>query len=524
MRTQAEINALLDQLMATYDGQRPDYWGYAGECLSYNKRWIDTLRNGYVGGPMSAPPAPNGYGSSYWISPPGAVSELFSKEAYDPNRQYPRGSMFTWSGSGHIGILLDNQPGAPTALVSHQNADPDGSPVHTSQRSKARIDGILIIRVAAPAPVAPAAPQPPYTVIETYPGGKLIRLNKPANLWGMNYREFEYMASHPVEAHAAGEVWTVTNKVAHVNGHHYYRREGQVDGFNVADCDDYTPPPPAPPRPIPQLYNYTVITRVMRFTSATDALHHQNVSGDIEAGEYIVISKQDNAYNLSDDNMKDRGWWVNTADNVIAPIPDLTPVPQQDTDIVHPEVEPVDMGIPTIPADAPKIVTRSLRPDGAVVLYRATNMHPVEIRDYQSGQATITMQPYNYSSATGKNELVPLVATFVVDGSEYGLTQKVKKLGFLYGVPMDICELYVPVPATEPTEAIVLPTRTHLSPLDHNADGKVDLRDFTDGIGDFIDFTGKWFKDVSTTIIPKATVSKQRIGKAIDGFTARKKK
>lgn len=97
---------------------------------------------------------------------------------------------------------------------------------------------------------APAAPK--YEVVETYPDGKQIQLNKqPTNLWGMNY-DFDYMKDHPVEVHNQGEIWTVTNKVHHQDGYDYYRRDGQVDGFNVLDCDDYTPPqPPVVNDPLP---------------------------------------------------------------------------------------------------------------------------------------------------------------------------------------------------------------------------------------------------------------------------------
>jgi len=103
---------------------------------------------------------------------------------------------------------------------------------------------------AAAKPGTTAKAQARYAVVETYPNGKQVRLNKqPTHLWGMNYT-FSYMVDHPVETHNEGEIWTVTNRVRHEDGMDYYRREGQIDGFNVVDCDDYTapaPPPPAPP-------------------------------------------------------------------------------------------------------------------------------------------------------------------------------------------------------------------------------------------------------------------------------------
>ena len=91
-----------------------------------------------------------------------------------------------------------------------------------------------------------AKAQARYTVVETYSPAKQVRLNKqPTQLWGMNYA-FEYMVNNPVESHNADELWMVTNKVHHEDGYDYYRREGQIDGFNVLDCDDLGSPAPTP--------------------------------------------------------------------------------------------------------------------------------------------------------------------------------------------------------------------------------------------------------------------------------------
>ena len=99
---------------------------------------------------------------------------------------------------------------------------------------------------ADPVPTPAPAPVAKYQVVETYSPAKQVKLNKqPTYLWGMNY-DFDYMVKHPVETHNAGEIWAIDNKVLHQDGSYYYRRAGQIDGFNVVDCDDYTPPAPAP--------------------------------------------------------------------------------------------------------------------------------------------------------------------------------------------------------------------------------------------------------------------------------------
>jgi hypothetical protein len=465
MRSQTDIDALLKQLMDIYNGLLVDYWGYPGECLSYAKRWLDTLRNGVVNGPMAAPASPNGYGDGYYSAPPLMVKEYFEADLqpYDHNADYPAGSLFTYSGSHHIGILLNNNPGQPYATVSHQNANPDHSPVHTGQRDKTKIDGILPIRVARPAA--------PYTMtVQPFPSRDRYKVRPGMQKWDLDQPNFQAIKDNPI-GHAGDDtyIW-VTDWLTRSDlpQYTYYLEDGSKhQGWNRNDLELSPIPyvPPAPPISATPVEFYTLITNVMRFSSPTDALHHQNYQGDLTEGQYIVIAKQEKAYNLSDDNMKDRGWWINIDDNRI---PDPTPpAPQQDTDIVHPEVEPVDFPA-TI--EQPKIVSHSLRADGAVVMYQATNSQPIEIKDYQTGREPITMQPYNYSSETGKNAPVPLVSTFTVERYRVRRTQKVAKAGWFYGVPMSALELYELPEATVavhtqpgiqyPVSPASIPTRT----------------------------------------------------------------
>jgi hypothetical protein len=135
---------------------------------------------------------------------------------------------------------------------------------------------------AAAQPTTTAKTQARYAVVETYPNGKQVKLNKqPTHLWGMNYA-FDYMASHPVETHNEGEVWTVTNKVHHEDGMDYYRREGQVDGFNILDCDDFTPPEPvAAPVPEPKTYTINVVDGITfsAIDGAPKAMYVNRVGG-----------------------------------------------------------------------------------------------------------------------------------------------------------------------------------------------------------------------------------------------------
>lgn len=287
------------------------------------------------------------------------------------------------------------------------------------------------------APHATIPPAPKFTVIETYTPGKQIQLNKqPTNLWGMNY-DFEYMKDHPVEVHNKGEIWTVTNKVHHEDGSDYYRREGQVDGFNVVDCDDHTPPyvPPAAPEPIKLAEKYTLVTTLVYYPTADDAKQRTSKAiGPIFDGTYYVVAKDAQAYKLSKDNKTDIGW-VNINDNklpvVEAPtlLVDPPKVQNQPTDDTSVIAAPISDITPASPNSWK--VTISLRADGRPVLYDAINPTALQIRDLEMKQAAIVMQPYN------NHEPVPLVSTFVKDGVTYGRADKVAKQGWYYGIPMD---------------------------------------------------------------------------------------
>jgi hypothetical protein len=136
------------------------------------------------------------------------------------------------------------------------------------------------ISVDAPTPVV-VQNLPKYQVTETYPDGKQVRLNKePTNLWGMNW-DFEKMVNNPIEVHHLGEVITVTNKVHHVDGYDYYRRADQVDGFNVLDCDDYTPPAPAPdPVPSPTPAAETPALPVLNYVTYPEAKQKRVKKGE----------------------------------------------------------------------------------------------------------------------------------------------------------------------------------------------------------------------------------------------------
>jgi hypothetical protein len=321
MKTQAEINDLLHQFMSnpTINNQRVEYYGYPGECLSLAKRWLDVVRNGYLNGPMAAPPATApgslGWGSDYWLNPPALLQELFDKQTYNPNAAYPAGSLFVNLATHHIGIMLDNQPGAGSAYVYHQNANPDHSPAHSGTRSKVNIDGILVLKVA------PVAPPRPLYVATTDGFPKHLQLVRNASKWDCNRTDFNDRAAHPIEQHTEGYDFTAVALYTTQDGNRYYSPDMQNSGgFHIDDCDWYKAPsspyvpPAAPLRPV-LVTPYPVIKKLMVFETAEDAKGRRNYTGiDVEPGDYIEIERIESAVLLSKDNKTDIGW-INTFDN-----------------------------------------------------------------------------------------------------------------------------------------------------------------------------------------------------------------
>lgn len=310
---------------------------------------------------------------------------------------------------------------------------------------------------SAPVPVAPPPepPAPKYEVTENYSPAKQVQLNKqPTYLWGMNY-DFDFMKDHPVETHDAGEVYEVTNKVHHQDGYDYYRRDGQVDGFNVLDCDDYTPPPPPPPTPtappaapipIPLAKTVQLVAAVLGYQSANDA--NKRINKDkavpLQPGKYYVYStSSDNekVVNLSAVNGKD-GSWVNLNDNVEPPTP--APEPPAPGSTVAPD-EPS----PNVPVSVPnhdlwKTTYQPLRADRQPVLYVSINDKVIKIYDLDQRRSAIDLLPYTELHIVGK---------FEKDGVTYARAKKVADNGYWYGIPLTILNTYDQLYAYAPKKA-----------------------------------------------------------------------
>lgn len=397
------------------------------------------------------------------------------------------------------------------------------------------IDPTIALHTPAPAPPPPPpAPAPPvvvrpYKIVDIAP--KQVRFKINANRWGMNYDNITAISANPEGVAVAGQIITVRAVAHHNIGYQYYLEDRNVpSGYNTNDVEDVVapppPPPPAPKPPAPPLKGipveeYELVVPVPFYEDDVengnigylDALHGQNKKGMLSKGVYKVWGKREhNMINLTTDNMKP-GKWINPADNVIKPKPEIIkPVPEEPK-------APLD-----IPVTAPEPVTnptgwkvtRSLRPDGKPVMFRALNNQPVKIHDYEHKQDAITMNPFN------EHQPVPIVSKFWKTNSfgdliEYGRTQRVAKNGWYYGVPMDILVEITEDEDDEPPQH----DESHLN------NGKVEWRDLTHKFDkftdDFIDYSGK-FKGHALTAFDHAQVITEKTTKFIDGFRAGTKK
>jgi hypothetical protein len=261
--------------------------------------------------------------------------------------------------------------------------------------------GKQLVEYIQDAVVTPSVPK--FTVVETYNPAIQVQLNKqPTNLWGMNY-DFDYMSTHPVEVHNKGEIWGITNKVHHVDGYDYYRREGQVDGFNVLDCDLYTSPtppvpyiPPAAPLKGTPAEMYTLVTPLPFYNSLDAVTGKRQPSGTLQSGQYYVWSKGGSNnifYNLSTTNSKDSQQWVNTLDNKV---------------VVAKTAEIVSA---LVTQSAPSMTTAEIRasyrsiPDGPMTVSVKTNIMVADIVGSGSPKTiTIEDKPFHIFGTFRKNE------------------------------------------------------------------------------------------------------------------------
>jgi hypothetical protein len=478
----------------------------SGEETERTKYQCVSLVKAYIRECYNLEPGAWGNAIHYWTR---TAQPLLTKFYQVSNSEAQKGDIvILWGVNnnplGHIGIATGGLT-ATTIDILEQNGYTGGGTgtgqdaIRTRWVARSRVAGLL-------RPIAVAQPvATPSTYMSYTPASGVKRANKVlTNWWNLNnptadinnFKVANTLPLHtpfPIGGYAVNRNFP---QYRYVMSPADYQRTVSGDfstnnGVNEADLEDIPAPPPPPyvppaaPEPVKLAERYTVVTRLMAFNNADDARGHQNVQRDIEPGVYYVFSKVDKCYNLTDSNVHDRGWWINTADNVIQepPVPTLPVDPPK-----QPDFEPVD-----VPAPVVRRQYEMIKP----VQMEAINAVPEVFADLE-GKTTVKAQlnpgsVKEYSMRT------------IVDGEEYYIPTLSMKRGWRHGIPRELLDY----PQMKPA----------YSPLDVNQDGKVRW-------DDFVDFGSKLIDRTRTTIAPlapKITEAKQRTTKFIDGFSAKRK-
>lgn len=342
---------------------------------------------------------------------------------------------------------------------------------------------------------------------------KQVILNKSVNKYDLNQPTIADMAARPVYHANQGYRFAVNGLATHINGERYYMEDyNGSQGWNVKDVDDYIPPvtpyvPPAKPVEVKLAETYMLDWEVPTYPEAIDAQMHRSAYGVLKPrnGGYIVYKKNNNAYNLTEDNMKP-GVWINTDDNV---------PPKVEIHVNAPAI-PVKAPEPVFPAAADNIADilaagdtnmatdwRKCTPvkigangEWLPVKYKSVNDIVVQIRSLDGKlPATLPLPAHHELNIT---------STFMYDGIKYARDDRLSAAHRFYALPFDMLRIVAPKP---------LQRRR----MDSNGDGDVN-------ISDFIDYGGKLFKNGITVVRTVAkTIQTEKAKRFIDGIKERVK-
>jgi hypothetical protein len=487
----------------------------SGEETERTKYQCVSLVKAYIRECYNLEPGAWGNAIHYWTR---TAQPLLTKFQQVSNSEAQKGDIvILWGVNnnplGHIGIATGGLT-ATTVDILEQNGSTGGGTgtgqdaIRTRWVARSRVAGLLR-PVAVAQPVATPSSYMSYT-----PASGVKRANKIiTNWWNLNnptadinnFRIANTLTLHtpfPIGGYAVNRNFP---QYRYAMTPEDYQRAVSGDystnnGINEADLEDIPVPPyvpPAAPEPVKLAERYTVITRLMAFSNADDARGHQNVQRDIEPGEYYVFSKVDKCYNLTDSNVHDRGWWINTADNVIQepPVPTLPVDPPK-----QPDFEPVD----NPPAIEPAFKYFFINADKQPRLYRSVGGNNEEAIELDNRHAPLPL----------KSDWKGYCTYFaMVDGHPYYISDKLLEQ-YHFGIAKHLIKEVV----EEPEQPKPVPAR--VSSFDVNRDNKVNW-------DDFIDFGSKLIDRTRTTIAPlapKITEAKIRAVKTMDGFVRRSTK
>jgi hypothetical protein len=414
---------------------------------------------------------------------------------------------------GHIGIATGGSTPSQVEILEQNGQTGNGTgtggdAIRVRYVARSRVAGLLR---PIPAPV----PLPSPFTLSLFSAPKWVTVPAGTRRWHMDHRTFDEMNAHPVYAVANGANVQIQALASHINGEQYYLENPAIhEGYNVKDCPDYTPPPPvytppAAPVKAEPAEKYTLVKVLEFFDTARNAKERKKPQGLLADGEYIVVKKDEQAYQLVKRNIDRDVQWINTFDNkledvkpVPAPIPDVV-VPTLPVDIAPAPVNlPVDVSDNSLPPQAPvkKLQYDWLRGDHQPVVFHTKNSQATPIKDLENPDTgRIAMLPPNkdisFSMVTIKNGMDYYIPTLSIkEGSRHGvpetMLQEVKQAGS----------------------------------FDANHDGKLNLEDIGYVIQDYIitPSTRMYASVIKPVIADIKKVDTTKAKKFIDGFSKRK--
>jgi len=298
--------------------------------------------------------------------------------------------------------------------------------------------------ISTPAPAA----QPPTTyTVQDIPDKQITLKLDPTKLWNLNLTSWSAMTANPIAASKGGTVVTVKAIAHHKLGGAYYMPDpGKPEGYNMVDCEDYTPPAPEAPKPAAPAKPANVVftkldsplklatnkqpTNVWDLNFKDDAHAASNRAVD-KGTVFIAYGKAQRtdldkpAYFMSQEDFGDADTsgvpakyeGINTVDLSPVAAPAAPAPAASDGETVPVKVVPAD------PNKWQQSYTKNL---GAVAYVANTNA----VIDDLSG----TGAPEQLI----KGQKVNVVGTFEKDGQKYYRTAKSAADGLWYGLPVDV--------------------------------------------------------------------------------------
>lgn len=447
----------------------------------------------------------------YWTSPTAA---LLAKCDRIPTTDCQQGDIVIlrtagrndFAGDGHIGICDTQDAGnvwllEQNAVGSGTGTGRDAIGIHRAI-PKSRIAGVLRKKVAVSNPIHAYQPIAHIDAVTT---------KQPTNWWNLNGTTADINSFRPAAVLNIDTPFTIGGYAHHINGHSYamtpedFNRAQNGDlstnnGINVKDLKDRPAPPPPAYKPpevkiVPRMAEqYELVTDLLCYPSAQNALIDTTPSGELVKGKYFVFGRDRDMINLSDSNMHDKQQWIDPRKNVVTielpkPVePEPKPVPMEPVSITLPE--------PQFPVDDSWKACYPLFDDRLPTKLKSSNTIPVKIKALDGKKP-------DYLTLPAQSEL-EIVSWFEKGGVRYYRDAILDDKKRYYALPVEM----FPDPYNLPK-----------SSMDTNRDGDVQISEFVDYIGRY----GSQVFKSGVAVINKA--AKQiDTRKFIDGFKAGTKK